>query len=935
MKNRVVEIQGARVHNLKNVHVTFPQRALVVFTGVSGSGKSSLAFDTLYAEGQRRYVESLSAYVRQFMGRLDKPDVDDIKGLSPAVAIEQKVASRNPRSTVGTATEIYDYLKVLFARIGRTYSPITGAEVRRHTPMDVVQAVESGVPGDRLLLTCPLPTGDRPLEVAAPLLLQQGYARLWTPNGVCALDDFEAWAGTSWEDARLVVDRLVAGPLDEEAQSRVAESAQIAFFEGHGTAFLVHPNGSQTAFSSRFEADGQTFEEPTPNLFAFNNPVGACPTCEGFGSVLGIDPLLVIPNTQLSVYEDCVAPWKGERMGEWKDQLLLGAPKVNFPVHRPYRDLTDAERTLLWKGCAHFQGINAFFAYVESKSYKIQYRVLQARYRGRTVCSSCGGSRLKPETYHVKINGTSLPELLQWPLDRVQQWFVSLVLSNSDQKLAERLLQEVRQRLGYLVNVGLPYLTLARASATLSGGESQRIQLATGLGSALVGSLYILDEPSIGLHPQDSEKLLSVVQALRDAGNTVVVVEHDDLFMERADWLVDLGPNAGSLGGEVVYSGPPAGVISAARSLTGDYLTGRRVVQRPNRREPSGFLNLTGARENNLKNVSVELPLGCLLVVAGVSGSGKSTLIRKIAVPAVERKLTGFGDKPGQFDAIDGDFQQIHSIEFIDQNPIGKSSRSNPVTYLKAYDDIRNLYASQKLAELRGFKPKHFSFNTEGGRCEVCKGDGRLTIEMQFMADVHLECEACGGKRFVDDVLEVEFHGKNINDILTMTVDDARAFFYDNGQPKIAAKLQPLVEVGLGYVQLGQPSSTLSGGEAQRVKLASFLARGATAEKGLFVFDEPTTGLHLDDVQKLLVAMDRLLELGHSIWVVEHHPAFMEQADWLLELGPVGGDQGGELLYSGPPAGILQATHSPTGAFLRKRRAKNEKGAGTKKFNKQ
>jgi excinuclease ABC subunit A len=917
MKNRVVEIQGARVHNLKNVHVAFPQRALVVFTGVSGSGKSSLAFDTLYAEGQRRYVESLSAYVRQFMGRLDKPDVDDIKGLSPAVAIEQKVASRNPRSTVGTATEIYDYLKVLYARVGKTYSPLSGMEVKRNTPQDVVDAVEATSPGERLLLVCPLPTGDRSLEIAAPLLMQQGYSRLWTPSGVFSLDDQEALSGISWEDALLVVDRLVGGPLDEEGQSRVAESAQIAFFEGRGSAYLLLSDGTRREFSNRFEADGQKFEEPSPYLFAFNNPMGACPTCEGFGSVLGIDPLLVIPNARLSVYEDCVAPWKGERLSEWKDQLLLGAPQAGFPVHRPYSELTELERKMLWKGCPYFKGIDDFFSYVESKSYKIQYRVLQARYRGRTACPSCHGSRLRPEASFVKLSGVSLPEVLQWPIGRAFDWFSNLELSPEDRALSDRLLKEITQRLDYLVRVGLPYLTLSRGSATLSGGESQRIQLATGLGSALVGSLYILDEPSIGLHPQDSEKLLGVVQALRDAGNTVVVVEHDDLFLEKADWLVDLGPRAGSLGGEIVYSGPPTGLSAQTNSLTAQYWTGALRVERPNRRTPSGFLTLQGARENNLKNIDVALPLGCLLVVAGVSGSGKSTLMRKIAVPAIEKKLTGFGDKPGAFDALEGDFHRIHSIEFIDQNPIGKSSRSNPVTYLKAYDEIRNLFAHQKLAELRGFKPKHFSFNTEGGRCEVCKGDGRLTIEMQFMADVHLECEACGGKRFVEDVLEVEFHGKNINDVLCMTVDDAIAFFAANGQAKIAAKLHPLEEVGLGYVQLGQPSSTLSGGEAQRVKLASFLSRGATAEKGLFVFDEPTTGLHVDDIQKLMVAMDRLLELGHSIWVVEHHPLFMEQADWLIELGPVGGDGGGELLFSGEPSGILEIENSPTGRFLR------------------
>ncbi len=917
MKNKQVEIIGARMHNLKNVHVAFPQKSVVVFTGVSGSGKSSLAFDTLYAEGQRRYVESLSAYVRQFMGRLDKPDVDDIKGLSPAIAIEQKVSSRNPRSTVGTVTEIYDYLKVLYARVGHTHSPVTGEEVKRHTVADVVQTIALLPQGERVVITCPLPTGERPLTEAVPLLSQQGYSRLWIDGRAISMADVQDWEKTTAQATQLVIDRLIGGSQQEEDLSRSADSVHIAFFEGRGVLFVHCADGKTLEFSNKFERDGVTFDEPSPYLFAFNNPLGACPTCEGFGSTIGIDPHLVIPNQNISVFEDAVAAWKGERLSEWKDQLLIGAQKAHFPVHRPYKDLTPEEKALLWDGCAFFEGIHAFFQYVESKSYKIQYRVLQARYRGRTLCPTCSGGRLKKEAGYVKIAGVSLPELVQWPLQKAHDWFVSLELTSHEREVAKRLLTEVTHRLHFLLQVGLPYITLNRASSTLSGGESQRIQLATGLGSSLVGSLYILDEPSIGLHPKDTQRLVDVLFALKAAGNTVVVVEHDELFMRCADHLVDIGPGAGSHGGHVVYSGKPEGIVHEPRSLTGDYLSGRKTISFPSvKRASKGMISFYGARENNLKNIDVSLPLGCLVVVAGVSGSGKSTLMKRIAVPALEKNLTGFGEKPGLFDRMDGDIRRIESIEFIDQNPIGKSSRSNPVTYLKAFDDIRALFAAQRIAEIKGFKPKHFSFNTEGGRCEVCKGDGNITVEMQFMADVHLLCEACQGKRYTEEVLEVTLEGKSIYDILTLTIEEAIDFFRQIKQNKIADKLKPLADVGLGYVQLGQTSSTLSGGEAQRVKLASFLARGQQVEKTLFVFDEPTTGLHLDDVQKLLHAFDALLSIGHSVWVIEHHIDVMKNADWLIELGPEGGDKGGYLLYSGVPEGIHGVANSPTGEIF-------------------
>ena len=910
MEELEVRVEGARVHNLKNIFVAFPHGHLVVVTGVSGSGKSSLAFDTLYAEGQRRYVESLSAYARQFLGKLEKPEVDDIKGLAPAIAIEQKVSTRNPRSTVATATEIHDYLKLLFARVGRTYAP-SGAEVKRHSVADVLLFLATQPEGDYALVTAPLDMKDRTASAFWELLSSQGYARVWTPEqGVVRLDE-----NPSPEGVELVVDRVPTGLRDEDWDARAADSIQTALYEGQGTC-RIRIEGQVHEFSNRFEAEGVRFEEPTPGLFSFNTPQGACPTCEGFGSVLGIDPELVVPNPGLSVFEDAVAPWRGEKLGEWKDQLLRGAERAGFPIHRPVQQLSAEQHAMLWKGCAHFAGIDAFFKMVEESSYKIQYRVLQARYRGKTTCPDCGGSRLRREALAVHVGDRNLAEVLELSVRDAKLWFDALELSAHDTKVGERLLQELRHRLDILERVGLHYLTLNRPANTLSGGESQRIHLATSLSAALVGSMYILDEPSVGLHPRDADQLLGVLEALRDAGNTVIVVEHDDVFMRAADTVIDIGPGAGRLGGEVVYAGPGSG-LALAPTLTGDYLSGRKQVGRtPLGTEARHWIELRGARAQNLKDVTVRIPLERLTAVCGVSGSGKTTLVRTILVPALQKLLGEYGGRAGAFDELTGDWRRISAVEVVDQNPMGKSSRSNPVTYLKAYDDIRNLYAGQKSAQLRGYAAKHFSFNTDGGRCPVCQGDGYVTVEMQFMADVHLKCEQCHGKRFMAEVLEVEFQGKSISDILELTVDEAMEFFTAHQQKKITDKLRPLADVGLGYIQLGQSSSTLSGGEAQRVKLASFLVRGHSADPVLFVFDEPTTGLHMDDVQKLLTSLDALIALGHTVVVVEHHRDVLAASDWLIELGPDGGPDGGHLLYSGDPR-EMKGIDSPTAAALR------------------
>ena len=818
-------IKGARVHNLKNVDVAIPHKKLTVITGLSGSGKSSLAFDTLYAEGQRRYVESLSSYARQFLGRLDKPEVDYIRGVSPAVAIEQKVISRNPRSTVGTTTEIYDYLKVLYARIGHTYSPVSGKEIKRNELKDVISFVESLAPSTRIMVKCPLLLHDRSLKDQLGILEQQGYSRVAINNKVVRMDQVNLDKTDPQKDhLQIVIDRLTANTNSEENQNRLADSVQTAFFEGRGICVIENADtGEETIFSNRFEEDGIEFEEPSVHLFSFNNPFGACPKCEGFGSIIGIDEDLVVPDMSLSVYEEAIAPWRGEKMQEWKDQFIRGASKTNFPIHRPYFELTDKEKDMLWSGSKHFRGLDEFFKYIESKSYKIQYRVMLSRYRGKTRCHVCKGARLRKEATYVKIQGKAITELVLMPIDRLAGFFSELELSEYENTIAKRLLLEINNRLQYLRNVGLGYLTLNRVSNTLSGGESQRINLATSLGSALVGSTYILDEPSIGLHPRDTSRLIKVVQDLRDLGNTVVVVEHDEEMMLASDYIIDIGPDAGSHGGEVIFSGTPAEIQNHDQTHTARYLSGKDEIEVPaKRKEARKFIEIKGARENNLKNIDINIPLHCFTVVTGVSGSGKSSLIKKVLYPALKKRLGGYGEKTGKHTALEGEWKRLTDVEFVDQNPIGKSSRSNPVTYIKAYDDIRNLYASQPLAKARSLKAGHFSFNIDGGRCDKCQGEGEITIEMQFMADVHLKCDECNGQRFKQEVLDVRFGDKNIHDILELTVDDAIEFFNSQEEAKISSKLQPLQDVGLGYVTLGQSSSTLSGGEAQRIKLATF-----------------------------------------------------------------------------------------------------------------
>lgn len=916
-----IDIQGARVHNLKNIDLKIPHQKLTVITGLSGSGKSSLAFDTLYAEGQRRYVESLSSYARQFLGRLDKPEVDSIKGISPAVAIEQKVISRNPRSTVGTSTEIYDYLKVLYARIGKTYSPISGEEVKKHQIEDAITFVKSLEPQTRVLLKSPFLLHDRSLKDQLAILEQQGFSRLSYKGETLLISELELKeVKNPEEDLEIVVDRLTAEMDSDDQINRWTDSLQTAFFEGRGICRIeIYPSGESTEFSNKFEADGIEFEEPSPHLFSFNNPYGACPKCEGFGNIMGIDEDLVIPDTSLSVYEDAIFPWRGEKMQEWKEQLLRGAEKANFPIHRPIFELSQDEYDLLWDGCSHFKGLHQFFNYLESKSYKIQFRVMLSRYRGKTRCTSCKGSRLRKEASYVKVAGKAISELVNWPIDKLRDHFEQLELSESDQKIAKRLLVEIRSRLNYLCEVGLPYLNLNRVSNSLSGGESQRINLATSLGSALVGSTYILDEPSIGLHPRDTEKLIKVVKSLRDLGNTVVVVEHDEELMEAADYLVDIGPDAGIHGGEVIYAGEAQGVKEQTESYTARYLNGLEKIEIPTKKTPRKFISLKGARENNLKNIDIDIPLHCFSVVTGVSGSGKSSLIRKILYPALKKRLGAYADKTGKFAALEGSIESLSDVEFVDQNPIGKSSRSNPVTYLKAYDDIRALFAAQPLAKTRKYKPGFFSFNIDGGRCEKCQGEGEITIEMQFMADVHLRCDECEGKRFKKEILDVQFEGKSIFDILEMTVDEAMDFFRNSDQHKIADKIKPLQDVGLGYVSLGQSSSTLSGGEAQRVKLATFLGKGSAQNPVLFIFDEPTTGLHFHDIKKLLQSFYALIKNGHSVLVIEHHPDVMKCADWIIDLGPEGGEMGGQLVFQGKPEDLVKSENSYTAKYLREK----------------
>lgn len=909
-------IKGAKLHNLKNIDVVIPRNKLVVITGLSGSGKSSLAFDTLYAEGQRRYVESLSSYARQFLGKLDKPKVDYIKGIAPAIAIEQKVNATNPRSTVGTSTEIYDYIKLLFARIGTTYSPISNNEVKKDTVSDVVNHIKNIPLGTKMLLLSPLIIDEsRAIKTVLQVLEQQGYARLKWKNKVYRIADFPQKEYKN-ESLFLVVDRIVT-KKDEDFFNRLADAVQTAFFEGDGTCLIENlASETITKFSNKFELDGMSFLEPNTHLFSFNNPYGACPTCEGYGNVIGIDENLVIPNTGLSIFDDAIFPFKTPSYVHYKEDLIAVAYQYNIPIHKPWFQLTEQQKELVWNGNKQFNGIHHFFDTLEEKSYKIQNRVMLSRYRGKTKCTTCHGKRLRKEANYVKINSKTISDLVSLPLDELALFFKELQLTSYQEKVAKRLLTEINNRLQFLINVGLSYLTLNRTSNTLSGGESQRINLATSLGSSLVGSMYILDEPSIGLHPKDTERLIGVLKNLRDLGNTVIVVEHDEDIMKEADYIIDIGPEAGTYGGNVVAQGTYQQLLKST-SLTAKYLNEELKIEIPNKRRTTKHkIQITGAREHNLKNINVTFPLERLTVVTGVSGSGKSTLVKKIVYPALQKQLQGYGDNIGQHTAVNGDFDTLKNVEFIDQNPIGRSSRSNPVTYIKAYDDIRALFSNQKLAKIRNFKPKHFSFNVEGGRCETCKGEGEVTIEMQFMADVHLECDVCNGKRFKKEVLEVTFSNKNIADILALTIDDAIAFFDENLTPKIAKRLKPLQDVGLGYVTLGQSSSTLSGGEAQRIKLASFLVKGTTKDKTLFIFDEPTTGLHFHDIKKLLKSFNALLNNGHSIIVIEHNIELIKCADYIIDLGLEGGKNGGELIFEGTPEEMSTNKKSYTSKYL-------------------
>lgn len=915
-------IKGAKLHNLKNIDLAIPKNKLVVITGLSGSGKSSLAFDTLYAEGQRRYVESLSSYARQFLGKLDKPQVDYIKGIAPSIAIQQKVISTNPRSTVGTTTEIYDYLKLLFARIGKTYSPVSGKLVQKDTVTDVIDYIRSLPIDSKLLILSPLHlNGGRSFEENLSVLQQQGFSRLDVDGNQVKIEDLIEFKFEPKKNTRihLVIDR-VSVQEDDSFYHRLADSVQTGFFEGKGDLIIKNTeNEQERSFSNAFEMDGIVFNEPTIHFFSFNNPYGACPTCEGYGKVIGIDENLVVPNKKLSIYEDAVVAWKGEKMSEWKDWFIKTASKFDFPIHKPYYQLSDEQKAILWNGKGAWDGIDGFFKMVESNTYKIQYRVMLSRYRGKTNCPTCKGKRLRKEASYVKINEKAIQDLVDLPLDELKLFFDNLNLTEFEEKVAKRILHEIRSRIEFLLDVGLNYLTLNRASNTLSGGESQRINLATSLGSSLVGSLYILDEPSIGLHSKDTERLIGVLQKLRDLGNTVIVVEHDEDIMKAADHIIDIGPEAGTQGGEIVFEGTYKELLKT-KTLTAEYLNGKLEIEVPKNRIPfKNFVEIKGARENNLKNIDVKFPLNTLTVITGVSGSGKSTLMKEILTPALQRNLGIYGNKIGEFDELSGDVRKIHNIELIDQNPIGKSSRSNPVTYVKAYDDIRALYAKQKASKLNGFEAKHFSFNVDGGRCDTCKGEGVITIEMQFIADVELECETCHGNRFKKEVLEVKFHGKNISDILHMTIDEAVAFFEKHNETKIVEKILPLQEVGLGYVQLGQSSNTLSGGEAQRIKLASFLTKGHTTKQSLFIFDEPSTGLHFHDVKKLLKALRALIEIGHTVFVIEHHMDIIKAADWVIDIGPEGGKKGGNVVAEGTPEEIVKVKKSYTGEFLKEK----------------
>lgn len=928
-----IVIKRARVNNLKNLSVAVPRNKLVVITGLSGSGKSSLAFDTLFAEGQRMYVESLSSYARQFLGRMEKPDVDYIRGVSPAIAIEQKVNTRNPRSTVGTTTEIYDYLKLLFARIGKTYSPVSGKEVKRNTVTDVVESIHKVKKGTRVMIACPLHIRKgRKLVDELNLLLSKGFARVLVNEEVKFIEELLTEASTTKKKKsadkenlyEILIDRTVVNQEDEDTVFRLSDSVQTSFFEGEGDCIVYTEDNQATGqkkrreqFSDRFELDGMKFTEPSINFFSFNNPFGACQTCEGFGKILGIDEDLVIPDKSLSVYEGAVAPWRSEAMSEWAKPLLKNGVKFDFPIHRAYNELTQAQRDLLWTGNEYFDGIHEFFRYLESKTHKIQYRVLLSRYRGRTNCPDCRGTRLRKDAQYVKINNISITDLVLMPIEEVLIFFEKLKLPEYDQKISERILTEISSRLEYMAKVGLGYLTLNRLTNTLSGGEYQRIKLATSLGSALVGSMYIMDEPSIGLHPKDTVRMIDVLKSLRDLGNTVIVVEHEEEIMRAADQIIDIGPDAGSHGGELVFQGTITEMNGKVKTHTTDYLSGREEIQVPKfRRKWTDSITIAGARENNLKNLTVKFPLGALTVVTGVSGSGKSTLIKKILYPAIGRMNGSVAETPGKFDKIEGDFNRITQVEFVDQNPIGKSSRSNPISYVKAYDAIRQLYSEQPISMQRGYKPSHFSFNVEGGRCETCQGEGEIKIEMQFMADIFLKCESCHGKRFKQEILEVEHKGKNIADILDLTVEEALEFFKD--KKSVYEKILPLYDVGLGYVKLGQSSNSLSGGEAQRVKLASFLGKNSPEGHILFIFDEPTTGLHFHDISKLLKAINALVDEGHTVIVIEHNLEVIKCADWIIDLGPEGGEKkGGSLLFAGTPEEMVKKAKGYTAEFLK------------------
>ncbi len=921
-KEKFIEVKGAEVHNLKSVDVKIPQNQLVVITGLSGSGKSSLAFDTLYAEGQRRYVESLSSYARQFLGRFDKPKVDYIKGIAPAIAIEQKVISRNSRSTIGSVTEIYDYLKLLFVRTGKTISPVSGAEVKRHTTTDVIETVKSKNTGEKLIVASPiLFPSDREEKKHLELLMQQGYTRLFDGKNFHQIESAEL--SQPLTEYYLMIDRLKTSSEEEELQ-RLADSVDLAFYEGAGECVLFYPDtNEERTFNNRFELDGIIFEEPNIHFFNFNNPVGACRRCEGFGKIIGIDEDLVIPDRSKSIYEDAVVAWKGEKMSEWKEQLIYNAEKSKFPIHKPIHELSVDQYKQLWEGSKHFSGLNEFFKFIETQTYKIQYRVMLSRYRGRTKCPECNGSRLRKDASYVQVGGKPIVDLLSATIEDCIAFFDKLKLSKRDQKIAERLLLEIRNRLDYLDKVGLGYLTLDRPSSTLSGGESQRVNLATNLGSSLVGSMYILDEPSIGLHPRDTENLIKVLRKLQKIGNTVIVVEHDEDIMRESDYIIDMGPLAGTFGGEVVFEGSTQALQRAKNSLTADYLNGVEEIEIPKtRRKWKDKVTVKGARQFNLKNITVDFPLRALTAVTGVSGSGKSTLVSEILYPALKRELGEYIDKNGEFDELEGDIKTIKQVEYIDQNPIGKSSRSNPVTYIKAYDDIRALFSAQSLAKTRGYKPSHFSFNVAGGRCETCEGEGEVTISMQFMADVKLKCETCNGNKFKDEVLEINYYGKSISDILNLTIDDAISFFkkqeHETTVKRLLKKLTPLQDVGLGYVTLGQSSSTLSGGEAQRIKLASFLAK-TSPKHTLFIFDEPTTGLHFHDIKKLMASFEALLRQGHSILLIEHNMDVVKCADWVIDIGPDGGVGGGSLVAVGTPEEVAKNPKSITAKYLKEK----------------